>query len=85
VDMINMQEEAGEWKNSYDSLQAEGRELFQTYERKCTALKQATIQVNASLPRNLLQIWTLNDGKCTALRKALAIHDKQKNPKDSSG
>jgi hypothetical protein len=48
VDMINMQEEAGEWKNSYDSLQAEGRELFQTYERKCTALKQATIQVNTS-------------------------------------
>ncbi len=45
VAMINLEEEASEWKRSYESLQVEGRELFQTYERKCTALKQVSQQL----------------------------------------
>jgi chromosome segregation ATPase len=45
VENINMEEEAGEWKKSYESLQAEGTELFQTYERKCTMLKEVSKQL----------------------------------------
>ena len=41
VEAINQQEEIAEWQRSYDSLQTEGQELFQTYERKCNMLKQA--------------------------------------------
>ena len=43
---INMEEEASEWKRSYESLQAEGTELFQTYERKCTMLKEVSKQLD---------------------------------------
>ena len=46
VTCINMEEEAAEWKKSYESLQAEGTELFQTYERKCTMLKEASKQLD---------------------------------------
>lgn len=45
VSLINVEEETSEWRTSYEGLQAEGRELFQTYERKCTALKQASLQL----------------------------------------
>ena len=43
---INMEEEAAEWKKSYESLQAEGTELFQTYERKCAMLKEVSKQLD---------------------------------------
>ncbi|KAJ1467839.1 hypothetical protein T484DRAFT_2315140 [Baffinella frigidus] len=41
VAAINQQEEIAEWQRAYESLQTEGQELFQTYERKCTMLKQS--------------------------------------------
>jgi hypothetical protein len=41
VEAINQQEEIAEWQRAYESLQTEGQELFQTYERKCTMLKQS--------------------------------------------
>jgi len=46
VECINMEEEATEWKKSYESLQTEGTELFQTYERKCAMLKEVSKQLD---------------------------------------
>jgi chromosome segregation ATPase len=45
VEGINLEEEASEWKKSYESLQTEGTELFQTYERKCAMLKEVSRQL----------------------------------------
>jgi hypothetical protein len=45
VALINSQEDVEEWKKSYEALQEEGNQLFQTYERKCNSLKQIGAQL----------------------------------------
>ena len=45
VALINSQEDVEEWKRSYEALQEEGNQLFQTYERKCNMLKQVGVQL----------------------------------------
>jgi hypothetical protein len=45
VALINSEEDVAEWKRSYESMQEEGNQLFQAYDRKCNSLKQLGVQL----------------------------------------
>ena len=68
---INMEEEAAEWKKSYESLQAEGTELFQTYERKCAMLKEVSKQLD-----DLKSKVAERDARLAARRAALLCREE---------
>ena len=88
VTCINMEEEAAEWKKSYESLQAEGTELFQTYERKCTMLKEVSKQLDDhkhKLAEKDARFKKLQSSKDSAEHERDELREKTKTHNEASG